>query len=87
MAVSDDVVLGGRGPALIASTRGQIGLVIVLGVLLSFVWPGATRWPEGWVIPAEFWVTDFIIWLKGEAAIFGVPFKDITRAFGESMVT
>lgn len=56
--------------------------VAVFGVLLSFVWSGATRWPEPWVIPLEGWVTDFITWLKGEAAIFGVPFKDITRGIG-----
>ncbi|WP_211907369.1 ABC transporter permease [Pikeienuella piscinae] len=75
---------GGAGPTgFFHSMAGQIALVAVFGVALSLVWPGATRWPTGWVIPAEFWVTDYITWLKGDASIFGVPFKDITRAFGE----
>jgi glycine betaine/proline transport system permease protein len=60
----------------------QLIVVTVLGVALSLVWDGATRWPEPWVIPLEGWVTDFITWLKRDASIFGVPFKDITRGIG-----
>jgi glycine betaine/proline transport system permease protein len=61
---------------------GQILAIIVLGVGLSLVWDGATRWPEAWVIPLEGWLTTFITWLQKDAAVFGVPFQDITRAFG-----
>ena len=68
--------------ALAFGLKTQILAVIVFGVALSFVWDGATRWPEAWVIPLEGWLTDFINWLKKDAAIFGVAFQDITRAFG-----
>lgn len=60
----------------------QLMVVAAFGVALSLVWGGATRWPEPWVIPLEGWVTDFITWLKRDASIFGVPFKDITRGIG-----
>jgi len=41
-------------------------------------------WPE-WEIPAEEWLTTRIEWLKSDATIFGVAFKDITRAIGEGL--
>ncbi|HSF93515.1 MAG TPA: ABC transporter permease subunit [Thermohalobaculum sp.] len=62
--------------------RFQLAAVAIFGVLLSLVWDGATRWPAPWVIPLEEWVTTFIEWLKRDASIFGVPFKDITRGIG-----
>jgi glycine betaine/proline transport system permease protein len=63
----------------------QFVVVAVLGVLLSLVWDGATRWPTPWVIPMEGWVTDFITWLKRDASILGVQFKDITRGVGAGL--
>jgi glycine betaine/proline transport system permease protein len=63
----------------------QFVVVAVLGILLSLIWDGATRWPLPWVIPMEGWVTDFITWLKREASIFGVQFKDITRGIGAGL--
>lgn len=70
----------GAHPAF--SFKAQAAAVIILGVALSFVWDGATRWPAEWVIPLEAWLTSFITWLKNDAAMFGVSFKDITRGFG-----
>jgi hypothetical protein len=58
----------------------QLTAVLVFGVALSLVWDGATRWPLAWVIPLEGWITDFITWLKKDASIFGVQFKDITSS-------
>ena len=63
----------------------QFALVIAAGVLLSLVWDGAKRWPAEWVVPAEAWLTEHIEWLKGEATIFGVPFKEITRTIGDGL--
>jgi glycine betaine/proline transport system permease protein len=63
----------------------QLAAVLVFGVALSLVWDGATRWPLAWVIPLEGWITDFITWLKKDASIFGVPFKDITRGIGRGL--
>ncbi len=60
----------------------QFAAVAIFGVGLSLVWDGATRWPLEWVIPLEGWITDFIVWLKKDASIFGVQFKDITRGIG-----
>ena len=60
----------------------QFAAVAICGVGLSLIWDGATRWPLEWVIPLEGWVTDFIVWLKRDASIFGVQFKDITRGIG-----
>ncbi|MEO0359529.1 MAG: ABC transporter permease subunit, partial [Pseudomonadota bacterium] len=74
-----------EGAGLLGSAGGQMAAALLFGVLLSFVWPGATRWPAEWVIPAEGWLTEFITWLKRDAAIFGVPFKDMTRAFGDML--
>lgn len=65
--------------------RLQFIAIVVLGVALSLIWDGATRWPSPWVIPLEGWITDFISWLKNDASIFGVPFKDITRAIGQGL--
>ena len=59
--------------------------IIIFGVLLSFVWSGATRWPQEWVIPLEGWITDGINWLKREAYIFGVQVTDITRTIGAAL--
>lgn len=89
MAVADDISAaraggaGGGVAAFIRSTPGLVILAFAAGVILSLVWDGASRWPEAWVVPAEQWVTDFIVWLKSEASILGLQFKDITRAFGE----
>lgn len=66
----------------LTSTTGKIVIAIVLGVTLSFFWNGATRWPTEWILPMEEWVTTFVSWLKNDASILGVPFKDITRGFG-----
>ena len=63
----------------------QFIAVTIFGVALSLVWDGATRWPSPWVIPLEGWITDFIVWLKKEASIFGVQFKDITRGIGTGL--
>ena len=41
-------------------------------------------WPE-WKIPAAEWLTEQIEWLKSEAMIFGIAFKDITRGIGEGL--
>ncbi len=59
--------------------------IIIAGVLLAQIWPGATRWPAEWVIPAEQWVTNYINWLKRDLYIFGVAFTDITRFFGSML--
>ena len=59
--------------------------IFVFGVLLSFVWGGATRWPQSLVIPAEGWITDGINWLKREASIFGLKFTEVTRAIGATL--
>lgn len=86
MAVAEQIGLDGlKPPGLLGTLKGQMAAVIVFGVLLSLIWPGATRWPDAWVIPAEGWLTTFITWLKSDAAIFGVPFKEITRAFGDAL--
>lgn len=84
MTAAADVANGrAGGPAgFLRSTAGLIAVVAILGVLLSLVWDGATRWPAPWVIPAETWITEFITWLKTDASILGVPFKDVTRGFG-----
>jgi glycine betaine/proline transport system permease protein len=63
----------------------QLAAVVVFGVALSLVWDGATRWPLPWVIPLEGWITDFITWLKKDASILGVQFKDITRGIGRGL--
>ncbi len=63
----------------------HFALIMVAGVLLSLVWEGATRWPEAWVIPAEPWLTGYIEWLKNDATIFGVEFKEITRGIGAAL--
>jgi glycine betaine/proline transport system permease protein len=63
----------------------QFAAVVVFGVALSLVWDGATRWPLPWVIPLEGWITDFITWLKKDASILGVQFKDITRGIGRGL--
>jgi len=59
--------------------------ILIIGVLLSFIWSGATRWPQEWVLPLEGWITNAINWLKREAHIFGVQVKDITRAIGATL--
>jgi glycine betaine/proline transport system permease protein len=38
-----------------------------------------------WVIPLQGWITDFITWLKKDASILGVQFKDITRGIGRGL--
>ncbi len=64
---------------------GQFAAIIISGVLLSLVWDGATRWPEAWTLPMAAWITEFIEWLKSEATIFGIAFKDITRGIGSAL--
>lgn len=83
MAVSEHIAVRNAGPGLLSTTRAQVAAAVLFGVALSFVWDGATRWPEAWVIPLEGWLTEFIVWLKSDATVFGVPFKEITRAFGD----
>ncbi|MFK7944902.1 MAG: ABC transporter permease, partial [Paracoccaceae bacterium] len=63
----------------------QFVAIILFGIALSLIWDGAKRWPAEWIIPAEEWLTGYIEWLKSEATIFGVAFKDITRTIGEGL--
>ncbi|MEO1492179.1 MAG: ABC transporter permease subunit [Pseudomonadota bacterium] len=77
-----------RAPSVSLATlplAAQFALIIVFGVALSLVWDGAKRWPAEWVVPAEAWLTQFIEWLKSEATIFGIEFKEITRGIGEAL--
>ena len=57
----------------------QFLLVIIIGVALSFVWDGASRWPQAWVVPLKLWITEFFNWLGKEAGIGDYKFRDLTR--------
>ena len=70
--------------ALAFGLKTQILAVIVFGVALSFVWDGATRWPEAWVIPLEGWLTDFINWLKKDAATTNTEVIAITGYYTDA---
>ncbi|MGB5871072.1 MAG: ABC transporter permease subunit [Albidovulum sp.] len=48
-------------------------LFVVLSVGLARLMPIFDKWPEGWIIPAREWVTDFFAW-------FSVFAKPVTRA-------
>jgi glycine betaine/proline transport system permease protein len=60
----------------------QFAIIIALGIALSLVWDGATRWPESLVIPMRVWVTDFFAWLGKDAGIGEYKFRDLTRFIG-----
>lgn len=69
-------------PSSVLSLRSvpvQFLIVIAVGLALAAVWDGATRWPEGWVIPLKVWLTDFTNWLGNDAAIGSLKFRDVTR--------
>ncbi len=61
--------------------------ITLLALLFHVIMPGVLpdRWWPEWEIPAEEWLTTRIEWLKSEATIFGIAFKDITRAIGEAL--
>jgi len=61
--------------------------ITLLALVFHFFAPGILpdRWWPEWEIPAEEWLTTRIEWLKSDATIFGVAFKDITRAIGEGL--
>jgi glycine betaine/proline transport system permease protein len=62
---------------------GQMLGIFLLGVALSFLWEGATRWPEDMIIPMRAWVSEFFTWLGKRAGIsigdFEYKFRDFTR--------
>lgn len=61
--------------------------VTALALLFHLLFPGVLpdRWWPELKLPAAEWLTERIEWLKSDAAIFGVPFKDITRGIGEGL--
>ncbi|MEM0921790.1 MAG: hypothetical protein AAGI13_02020, partial [Pseudomonadota bacterium] len=63
----------------------QFLAIILIGSALSLIWEPAARWPAAWVIPLEDWLTGFIEWLKRDATLFGIEFKEITRGIGEAL--
>ncbi|MEM9145334.1 MAG: ABC transporter permease subunit [Pseudomonadota bacterium] len=63
----------------------QFLLVFLVGSVLGLLVPAAARWPEEWILPAEPWLTSYIEWLKSEATVFGIEFKEITRGIGDAL--
>ena len=58
----------------------EFGGVILFGLVIAWMWEGASRWPAEWVLPLKLWLTDFFKWLGKEAAIGDVKVKEITRS-------
>ena len=44
-----------------------------------------SRWWSDWHVPAAPWLTEQIEWLKSDATVFGIPFKEITRGIGDGL--
>jgi glycine betaine/proline transport system permease protein len=57
----------------------QLAAILAAGLLLAFLWDGAMRWPEDWVIPMQRWITAFFEWLGNDAALGPLAFRDVTR--------
>jgi len=62
------------------------GWLAVLGVL-AILWylAGDHRWlthyPQDWIIPLRYWISDFMRWLVREASFGLFTFREMTRAF------
>jgi len=66
---------------------GAVFGITLIALVFHFFFPTVLpdRWWPEWEIPAEDWLTTRIEWLKSDATIFGIAFKDITRAIGEGL--
>lgn len=58
-------------------------VIIVVGLLLSRLWPGFAHWPDDLVIPMKAWLTAFFEWLGKDAGIGTWKFRDLTRAISD----
>ena len=64
---------------------GPAGWLLVLGLtlslhLLSEQLPWAVKYPRDWVVPARFWISDFMKWLVNELDFGPFTFKELTRS-------
>ncbi len=51
----------------------------LLGPVLQTATGVAMRWPDGWTIPLQPWLTEFFQWLGNDAGIGDLKVRDITR--------
>src|SRR5688572_10614281 len=55
-------------------------LTVALSLTAARYAPWTTDWPNAWVIPARFWITDFFSWLGKDASLGLFTVRDLTRA-------
>jgi glycine betaine/proline transport system permease protein len=77
-----------------ARSRGEqiVSVAVPAAVILNVVLllsPGVPRglidYPQEWVVPVDRWITGFSNWLLRELTIFGIEFKDFSRALGMAL--